>query len=200
MSKDWDSHYKEAHTPWDKAAPHPYLAQLRPRRGKHIRVLVPGCGRGHDAAALAKIFPAAEVIALDLSATAISQAQMLQPPENVTLCHADLFHLGDEWNDSIDLVWEHTCFCAIQPAERIAYRNVMRRLLRRRGLIVGAFFLTMDEGMDGGPPFNTPPEEFVDVFDHGSGLCIRKMRLMDTTFRGREGEEWLVMMSRKSAP
>lgn len=199
MSKDWDSHYKEANTPWDRAAPHPYLAQLRPRRRRRIRVLVPGCGRGHDAVALAKIFPAAEVIALDLSAAAIAQAELMRPPKNVIYCHADLFHLGDEWNDSIDLVWEHTCFCAIQPAERIAYREVMRRLVRRGGLIVGAFFLTMDEDLEGGPPFNTAPEDFADVFGANSGFCIRKMGLMDTTFRGREGEEWLVMMSRNSA-
>ncbi len=197
MSTDWDSRYKEANTPWDRAVPHPYLGQLRPRRGKRLRVLVPGCGRGHDAAALARIFPEADVVAMDISAAALAQAELMKPPKNVRFCHADLFHLGDEWNDSIDLVWEHTCFCAIQPAERIAYREVMRRLVRRGGLLVGAFFLTMEEDGDGGPPFNTSVEDFTDVFDDSSGFCIRRMGLMNHTFRGREGEEWLVMMSRR---
>lgn len=196
MSKDWDFFYREANTPWDRAVPHPYLAQLRPRRDRRMRVLVPGCGRGHDAAALARIFSNAEVIAMDLSSTALAQAKLLEPPENVTFCHADLFHLGEEWNDSIDMVWEHTCFCAIQPAERIAYREVMRRLMKRGGFLVGAFFLTMNEDDEGGPPFNTSVEDFADVFDDGSGFCIRRMSLMNHTFSGREGEEWLVMMSR----
>lgn len=197
MSTDWDFHYREANTPWDRAASHPYLATLRPRSERRIRVLVPGCGRGHDAIALAKLFPAAEVVAMDLSATALEQAASMLPPENVTLCQADIFQLGGEWDDSIDLVWEHTCFCAIHPSQRRAYGGVMRRLVKRRGLILGAFFLTMEQSEGGGPPFNTPHEELVDVFEVGNPFTIRRMGLMNHTFRGREGEEWLVMMTRR---
>lgn len=162
-----------------------------------MRVLVPGCGRGHDAIALARTFPSAEVIGVDISASAIAQAESLQPPANVKLYHADLFQLGEEWNASIDLVWEHTCFCAIDPTHRRTYREGMRRLVKRGGMIAGAFFLTMEEGKEGGPPFNTPPEEFVEVFDASSGFRIHTMRPMNPTFHGREGEEWLVMMSRR---
>jgi len=198
MTTDWDSRYREADTPWDKAVQHPYLQRFRPRSGERIRVLVPGCGRGHDAAALARIFPAAEVIGIDISEAALEQAALLQQPKNVTLRHADIFQLGDEWNDSIDFVWEHTCFCAIEPAQRIAYREVMRRVVKRGGLLIGAFFLTMEESENGGPPFNTPPEEFTEIFDASNGFRIHKKGLMNPTFHGREGEEWLVMMSRRS--
>ena len=196
---DWDARYRDAQTPWDKATHHPYLDQMRPRRGKKTRVLVPGCGRGHDARALARIFPDGEIIAVDMSKTALAQAELLGMPENVRLIHADLFHLGDEWDASFDLVWEHTCFCAILPTERIAYREVMRRLLKRGGILLGAFFMNLEEDDDGGPPFNCPVEEFTEVFSDGSGFMIRRMGLLQHTFRGREGEEWSAILSRHAA-
>ena len=58
---DWAARYEEEHTPWDLGAPHPALAAElekdllgRRRCGHDARAFVPGCGRGHDALALAK--------------------------------------------------------------------------------------------------------------------------------------------------
>ena len=56
---DWAAHYAAANTPWDLGGPHPELSQrlsdgdlAPPRDG--ARALVPGCGHGHDALALAR--------------------------------------------------------------------------------------------------------------------------------------------------
>ena len=45
---DWNLRYEEGDTPWDKGGAHPVLADMLSRRPFSGRVLVPGCGRGHE--------------------------------------------------------------------------------------------------------------------------------------------------------
>ena len=55
MDTDWNERYRTEDTPWDKGKPAPGLVDWLAKRqmSPNNRVLVPGCGKGHDAAAWA---------------------------------------------------------------------------------------------------------------------------------------------------
>lgn len=50
---------------------------------------------------------------------------------------------------SLDGALEHTCFCAIDPGQRLAYIQQLRRLLAPGGWLLGLFWC---HGRAGGPP------------------------------------------------
>lgn len=161
----WDDRYREGRDGWElgHAAP-PLEAFLRhdPRRPKPPgRVLVPGCGRGHEAALLAKL--GFEAIGLDLSGEALREARRLQGPDRPGLgwLQADLLDgaalrragLGPR---SLQGVMEHTCFCAIDPSQRPAYLEAVTGLLAPGGWLLGLFWC---HRRPGGPPFGSDPED-----------------------------------------
>ena len=191
---DWDARYREGCTPWDQKRAHPCLAVMRRRPDWRGRVLVPACGRGHDLVALAHALPAGGVTGVDVSPAAVEQVVDL--PENAGVEVADLFALGGGWAQSFDLVWEHTCFCAIDPSLRAGYRDAMASLIKPGGFLVGAFFLTMVEGPGGGPPHNTEMHELVSLFAPAHGFRVRRLGLLGETFPQRVGEEWLAVIER----
>lgn len=118
-----------------------------------LRALVPGCGRGHEARLLAGL--GARVDAIDLAPTAIAQAiEATAPGLAIDFQVRDLFALPRV--PTYDLVVEHTCFCAIDPARREEYVEVCADVLRPGGELVGVFYA---HGRPGGPPFTTSADE-----------------------------------------
>jgi SAM-dependent methyltransferase len=70
----WQARYDTADTPWDLGEPAPALLEwLKMNPGQGRRALVPGCGRGHDALALAQA--GWGVVAVDFAASAIEEAR-----------------------------------------------------------------------------------------------------------------------------
>ncbi|MEZ4469768.1 MAG: methyltransferase domain-containing protein [bacterium] len=68
-----DERYQRGDTPWDLGGPSPVVQRLaRDLLTPGMRVLVPGCGRGHDVEALARA--GLQVTGLDLSPTALALA------------------------------------------------------------------------------------------------------------------------------
>ena len=63
MPTDWEAQYEKGETPWEKGAPSPGLVDFLATEPVCGRVLVPGCGFGHDVRALAAT--AQEVVGLD---------------------------------------------------------------------------------------------------------------------------------------
>src|SRR6478609_6306354 len=53
MENEWDKRYQSGETPWEKGRAHPELVAFLRRQPLNGCVLVPGCGHGHDARALA---------------------------------------------------------------------------------------------------------------------------------------------------
>ena len=112
--RDWEGSYGRGETPWDKGAPSPGLVAYLAENEVRGRVLVPGCGLGHDVRALAR--GGAEVEGLDISPTAVARAREFPPAGSEKYRHGDLFALERDLVGAFDWVWEHTCFCAIEPA------------------------------------------------------------------------------------
>lgn len=154
----WDQRYREGRDGWELGAPAPPLeAFLRhdPRRPLPPgQVLVPGCGRGHEAALLAALGFSA--IGLDLSGEAIREARRLHGPERPELrwLQADLLDAAATRSagladGSLKGMVEHTCFCAIDPSRRADYLAAVTRLLAPGGWLLGLFWC---HGRPGGPP------------------------------------------------
>jgi methyl halide transferase len=186
MPNDWEGLYQRGETPWEKGRPHPALLEFLRLQSVHGRVLVPGCGHGHDARALAA--SADEVIGLDIAEAAIQAAESYPVVGGESYVRADLFDLPPRLRHRFDWVFEHTCFCAIDPAMRQSYVAAVRGALRPGGHVLAIFYLSPDmEPGESGPPFATSVEELDALFlEHFSLLGEW---VPTETYPGREGRE-----------
>lgn len=183
----WEGHYRRGDTGWDlgQAAP-PLVAWLAgpeaPPAGRRVAVL--GCGYGHDALLFAR---AGHVVTgFDFSATALAAARERAQADGVAARfeEADVFTLPARFAGSFDLVVEHTCFCAIDPARREAYVAVVRDILAPGGELVGLFYA---HGRPGGPPFSTSRDEVDRLFrPHFAIRCLEPATNSDARRDGQE--------------
>ena len=127
---------------------------------KGSRVLVPGCGLGHEVLFLARL--GYEVTAVDFAQGAIEGLRSRIGELPVSALQKDIFSLPEDHADSFDVVLEHTCFCAIPLEMRSSYAAVMQSVLKHGGRLVGLFYETDAEE---GPPFRTTRQHIVDHFE-----------------------------------
>lgn len=198
MARDWEQCYRTGETPWDKGSAAPPLEEMIGRAGVQVfqggPVLVPGCGLGHDVRAIAAL--GLETLGLDLSETAVAQALGIPPVGREAYEKGDF--LDPEWAAvrRFGAIWEHTCFCAIDPSLRDAYASACAAVLPEGGILCGVFYLTPhDPGEEHeGPPFETSIEElerrFSPWFEKIDGWVPA------AAYPGREGREWIGIFRR----
>ena len=192
MPTDWEAQYQKGETPWEKGAPSPGLVDFLAIEPLSGRVLVPGCGAGHDVRAIAP--RAEEVVGLDIAPSAIALAQTFPLAGREHYEQADLFHLPAHLRASFDWVWEHTCFCAIDPAMRPAYVEAVAGALKQGGRLLAIFYLDPgNDSPDEGPPFEVSIAELDRLFLSRFEL-IREW-LPQRAYEGREGREWMRILS-----
>jgi len=166
----WNDRYVEGRTGWDLgAAPPALLREIRAAMDRHtergggrrLRVLVPGCGRGHDALAWARA--GAEVVGMDFARLAVKDATALAEREGlpVRYVEANVLELDAAFVAAFDLVWEQTCFCAIPLESRRGYAIAMSEALDQEGELLGLFW---NHGNEGGPPFDVTPDHVLEAF------------------------------------
>lgn len=145
-----DIYHQEGNPGWNLGEPAEALKDMLPRlKISRCRVLVLGCGEGHDAA----LFAAAGhvVTAVDISAEAIERAQKhYGHMENLRFVQADLFNLPRDFDKAFDIVFEHTLYCAINPQRRNDLVKIWNRVLVDGGHLMGVFFAFEKRQ---GPPF-----------------------------------------------
>ena len=194
---DWDERYRAKTARWDKGATVPALEDwLSNNPTREGRVAVPGCGYGHEAAAMARAWPAAEVVGIDLSETAIQEAGKNYQLPNLR------FEIGDFFADPVEgdltAIIEHTCFCAIPPQDRKLYRDTCIRRLETGGLLIAVFYLnpieTEDEP-DEGPPWGASVPELNNYFEADFERLISEVPR--SAFPGREMRELLRIYRKK---
>lgn len=188
--RDWNQDYAQGHTPWDKGAPSPALLEVIDRGDFDMasEILVPGCGYGHDVAALAEAgFP---VTGLDISELALAKVRASNDIEGANYVLGDFFDPGSEDRERYDAIWEHTCFCAITPEQRARYVDAAHRWLKPGGVLVGVFFAFAHEPDVEGPPYKTNIETIEGHFRER--FTLEWARRPENCYPGREGEEWLM--------
>lgn len=179
---NWDQAYQENFTPWDKGLPSPPLVEWLSRNKLIGRVLVPGCGVGHDVAHL--VACGADAIGLDIAPMAIERAKARYPQHAERFVQGDLFAFSGQF----DAIVEHTCLCALPPELRGAYRDAVASLLKPGGLLIGVFYLNpeMDPG-ETGPPFGIAQDELTALF--AERFEVIESYVPAAAFPGREGRE-----------
>jgi SAM-dependent methyltransferase len=191
MSTDWETHYQQNDTPWEKGAPSPGLVDflaVEPMRG---RGLVPGCGFGHDVRALATT--ADEVIGLDIAPSAVEAADRSPKAGRERYVVGNLFDLPPELRGAFDWVFEHTCFCAIDPKMRPAYVEAVAGALKPGGKLLAIFYLDPgNHSPDEGPPFEVSVAELDRLFL--PRFALEREWLPQHAYPGREGREWMRLM------
>ena len=182
--RDWEALYQANNTFWDHGVASPglidYLASnpaLQPSEA-----LVPGCGRGHDARALAKA--SWSVTGLDLAPSSVPMAERLADEEGLTINYRIGNFLSDEPPQPFDLVFEHTLFCAIPPTRRSEYVQALLHWLKPGGIYLAVNYMITDDKDE--PPFSTNTAELDAHFGEQFELL---RRWTPRSYESREGKE-----------
>ena len=153
------------------------------------RVLVPGCGTGHDVRAWAGA--GFDVVGMDLAPSAIRLAGERTRAAGL---HAE-FRLGnfleEEAPAPFDCVFEHTLFCAIDPSRRDDYVRGVLRWLKPRGQFLAVHYMIRDAE---GPPFGTTQAELMERFSPHFDL---KRGWVPRSYPNRTGLELMLWWERR---
>lgn len=157
----WEERYQTEDMPWEKGAPSPglvdFLAAHRSLPGE--TVCVPGGGTGHDALEWAKA--GFRVYGYDLAPSAVRLSAQRASAAGLRAEFRVADFLRDEPPFGFDWIFEHTLFCAIQPAERELYARAVRRWLKPGGHYLAVNYLIPDQD---GPPFGTTRDQLWQQF------------------------------------
>jgi SAM-dependent methyltransferase len=172
----FDAVYQEAggdpgRVPWSHGRPSPSMVNwmnaaapglLRPG----ARVAVVGCGLGADAVFLAE--RGYEVVAFDVSETAIAWAKRLHPEHRDMFSVADLLELPPSLRHRFDLVIEVHTLQALPPRHRVPLARGIAELLVHGGIVLACARGRADSvplaGL-AGPPFAFTPAEMAATLD-----------------------------------
>ena len=200
---DWNDNYARQETPWEKGRATPVLAEVFARQPDLFegRILVPGCGTGHDVRWIAAHGRGSElkVTGVDIAPLAIERAQASESPPAAEYLLGDLFNLPSSFQSAFDLVWEHTCLCALDPSLRQSYAQSLQQAVKPGGLVAGVFFINpeMDPG-ETGPPFGIEVAE-LEALWQGVGFEIVDSWVPATGYEGRVGRERVLLARRTVA-
>jgi methyl halide transferase len=184
----WEAIYQANDAGWDIGAAAPPFVDLLadpPSWLRPGRMLVPGCGAGHDAAAFAAA--GFDVTALDFAPTALRLAR----EKGLHAVAADFLESRAEFADQFDYVLEHTCFCAIPLANRPRYVEAAHRALKPGGALIGLFY-RFDPPDDEGPPFALSEADLRAAFEPNFGILELSIPLC--SHGKRQGRERFLRM------
>lgn len=156
----WQARYDTGATGWDRGGPSPVLEDwLRAGALVPCRILVPGCGRGHEVAALVRA--GFEVTGVDYAPAAVEALGARLAAERLAaeVVEGDVF----AWTPDrpFEAIYEQTCLCALPPARWEEYERRLASWLLPGGTLAAAF---MQTSAPSGPPFACPPDAMRRLF------------------------------------
>lgn len=150
----WETRYRDHVTPWEAGRVPLRLQRFACELTPGARILIPGCGSGHEALLLSEA--GFDVLAIDFSQAAVDLAR-----SNVGR-FADRVQLADffafDAGDGFDVMIERAFLCALPRALWPDYATRAAQMVRPGGTITGFWFLgdTLR-----GPPFGTSESELL---------------------------------------
>jgi SAM-dependent methyltransferase len=157
----WQERFETGTTPWDRGAASPQLTRwIESGELASCRILVPGCGSGHEVAALAG--RGFRVTGLDYAPAAIARTRSqigalpVDHGLNARIVHADALAWAPE--TPFDAIYEQTCLCAVYPDLWVGYAAQLHRWLRPGGRLFALFAQVprsgASQGLVQGPPYH----------------------------------------------
>jgi len=191
----WEAHYLSQQTGWEKGRCAPPIARMLQEKflPAHAHVAVLGAGRGHEALEVAA--RGFESTAIDFAASAVEATRAAADHHHldVETLKQDLFTLGTTHALAFDAALEHTCFCAIDPARRDEYVDVVHAILKPGGVLFGLFYA---HGRPGGPPFTTDEGEVRRRFERR--FVVERLVRAPDSFPDRAHHELEALFRRKA--
>lgn len=187
----WEIAWKEGRTPWDAGASPPVLVELVESGAlPDGTALVPGAGSGYDVLTLAA--PGRRVVGLDLSDVAIGRFERLRaeagvPAQRAQMVRSDFFEY--EPAGPLDLIWDYTFLCALEPSRRTEWARRMDELLAPDGELVTLVFPVREGDPDEGPPYPMSPDLVRSLLEPTFEAAVLEPVLR--SHPSREGKEWL---------
>ncbi len=125
----------EAHVPWADLAPNPHVVEWLDRRASlGGRALDVGTGLGDTAEELAR--RGLDVVAFDVSPTAVATARERFPASAVDYRTLDVLALPRELDGAFDLVVECYTLQVLPPEPRVRALAALRRTVARGGVLL----------------------------------------------------------------
>ena len=194
MPKDWNAAYEKDDMPWDKGVAAPPLRAFLATHQITGRVLVPGCGLGHDVRLLAE--QGASVVGMDIAPGAVRKAQAIAAVGGASFEAADFLDLPSEYNQQFDVVVEHTCLCALDRKERGAYVRSVRQVLKSGGTYLAVFYRVVADYDGSRPPHPISAEEIEALFGEAFEMIERFIPEVSYPSRPTGSEEVCLMRKR----
>ena len=147
----WNERFETQFTPWDKGCAPLALQAFAAQAERPLVTLIPGCGKGHEAAFLAQL--GWDVMAIDFSPAAVASAKAAMGEWAKHVVEADFFQYQPA--RPLELIYERAFLCALPVAMRAKIVLRWAELLGSGGLLAGFFYL--DDALDSslkGPPFS----------------------------------------------
>ena len=155
----WSERYRTNETGWDVGEiSSPIKAYVDQLENKELKILIPGCGKGHEAEYLHRLgFSNVHILDLSEEPLSVFKNRVRDFPQ-------EQIHLGDFFDHVglYDLILEQTMFCAIDPSLRENYAQKVAELLYPEGKLVGVLF---DIPFESGPPYGGDKAEYLSYFD-----------------------------------
>jgi methyl halide transferase len=196
----WRAKYAKPTQGWELGRAAPPLERwfaAHPTTATGKRALVVGCGRGHEARLLAAA--GARVVAIDFAPEAIAEARALAERElgaaereRLEFRQRDLFALRAD-PERYQLAVEHCCFCAIDPARRSEYVDVMADVLVDGGELVALLRTRCTKPT--GPPFAVAAEEMARLFERR--FVLTHTSVPEDSIDARRGTELFAHLTRR---
>jgi SAM-dependent methyltransferase len=153
----WDKRFAAGDTPWDRGAANPQLsAWLSSGALKPCRILVPGCGSGHEVAVLAAA--GFDVTALDYAPEAVGRTRKRLEVAGLKAAVVEADALAWRPDRPFEAIYEQTCLCALYPDQWRDYADQLHRWLAPNGKLFALFVQLLRpgaaEGSIDGPPYH----------------------------------------------
>lgn len=192
--EDWQGYYDENDLKWDLGEVSPPLKRLWEEGSlKPGKVMIPGCGQGHEVLFFAR--QGFDVTGVDYTDGAVGLLRENLHREGVSaqVIQSDFFKIDATHDRAYDLMLEQTFFCAIHPRDRARYVETACRILKPGGLLAGLFYET---GEEDGPPYNTTQEHIRHHFSRA--FEILRLEKCDHSIERRAGKELLAILKKSN--
>jgi len=202
-------------TPWELGGPSDVLFEACAELDAFgvslagARVLSPGCGTGSDALEL--VSRGAEVVGVEWSEQ-VAQKLIQRYRSRGSSSKGSLeVRIGDFFTlqpEAVDIVCEHTFFCAIDPTRRAECARRIAAWLTPGGYLCGNFFIVSADEVsrlpelsltkDGmGPPFGITKDDLLALFKEYFSPLVLRPALKPSAAR-RPGLEWVGVFKREA--